>query len=84
MNIWTSVFGFLSSVFSGNTGKIVESISDIAREVVKELDGVPGSGKAKKEDAFDTIKNRAMRDGIQVASHAINLAIELAVADLRD
>jgi chemotaxis regulatin CheY-phosphate phosphatase CheZ len=67
------------------TGQVVESILDIARAVTQELENDPNflTNAEKRQAAFERIKNKALEEGKQVSSHAINLAIELAVAELR-
>ncbi len=77
---------FFNSVFSGVTGQAVEGILEIARGVVKEIDQDPSilSSADKRQAAFDRIKTTALAEGKEIASHAINLAIELAVAELRN
>lgn len=86
MNFWTGILGFLAQVLSGSTGKIVESIEDIALETVTALNSPFNAltGSQKKEEAYDKILARAQSEGIKVATHAINLAIELAVASLHN
>lgn len=84
MNLWTSFLGFFSDVFSGSTGEIIDSIQDIALEVVESLDDIAEmNGAQKKEEAFKRIEARAKAEGKKFASHAINLVIELAVAKKR-
>jgi hypothetical protein len=84
MNIFTKLISFLSKVFSGSTGVITESILDLAIDAVLVVANTDLSAEGKKEKAFEIIRRRAAEEGIEVASHAINLAIELAVSSLHD
>jgi hypothetical protein len=80
------LFSFFNAVFSGVTGKVVESIVDLAREVVREIEGDPNllTSTDKRQAAFNRIKAKALEEGHEVSTHAVNLAIELAVAELRN
>jgi len=80
------LFSFLNAVFSGVTGKVIESIVDLAREVVRKIENDPNllTSADKRQAAFDRIKAKALEEGKEVSGHAISLAIELAVAELRN
>ncbi len=79
------LFNFFSTVFSGSTGKVIEGVLDITRTVIGELETDPNflTNADKRQAAFDRIRSKALEEGREVSSHAINLAIELAVAELR-
>jgi hypothetical protein len=79
------LFNFFSAVFSGVTGRAIEGIIDIARSVVAELESDPHvlTSADKRQAAFERIKAKTLEEGKEFSSHAINLAIELAVAELR-
>jgi len=80
------MFSFLNAVFSGVTGKVVESLVDISRQVVRELEENPDvlTSTDKRQAAFERVKTKAIEEGREVSTHAVNLAIELAVAELRN
>ena len=85
MNWFKNIFGFVSKFFSRAAktaiGVAAESISEMALEVVNGLESNGGlSGVAKKDLAIDLIKEKY--PDIQTA--AINLAIETALAIIRD
>lgn len=84
--VFSWLFSFFSSVFSGITGKVLEGLIDIARQVIKQLEDDPSflTSSDKRQAAFERIKSKALEEGKELSSHAINLAIELAVAELRN
>jgi hypothetical protein len=71
--------------FGGLTGAVLPPVRRIAQEVAQEIarDGLPLSDEEKHRSAFFRIQRRAIDAQIPWAPHAINLAIELAVADLK-
>jgi hypothetical protein len=84
MNIFSSVFGWFGEVFSGVTGEVVGDIKDIAIDAVNNAETLAGaSGAEKQSAAFAEIQEKAIEAGIKTATHAINLAIEAAVAGLK-
>ena len=84
MNIFESFFGWFGEVFSGITGETIENIKDIAVDAVNHAESLAGvNGPGKRAAAFKEIESKALDASIQVSTHAINTAIELAVARLR-
>lgn len=71
--------------FGGLTGAVLPPVRRIAQEVVQEIacDALPLSDEEKRRSAFFRIQRRAIDTQIPWAPHVINLAIELAVADLK-
>jgi hypothetical protein len=71
--------------FGGLTGAVLPPVRRIAQEVVWEIarDGLPLSDEEKHRTAFFQVRRRAIDAQIPWAPHVINLAIELAVADLK-
>lgn len=85
MDLWESVVIWLFRNFGGLTGAVLPPVRRIAQEVVLEVarDGLPLSDEEKHRAAFFRIQRRAIDAQVPWAPHVINLAIELAVADLK-
>lgn len=84
--LFSLIFGFLGRVLRGSTGVILFSVIEIAQEVVTELqeEAYSGLNNAELRDlAYKMIEDRAISKGKNVATHVINLAIELAVAEIK-
>jgi hypothetical protein len=69
----------------GLTGAVLPPVRRIAQEVVWEIarEGLPLRDEEKHRTAFFRIQRRAIDAQVPWAPHVINLAIELAVADLK-
>ena len=85
MSFFSKIFGFFSDFFSvvAKTliGKSVEEISETALEIVEDLERFPTlSGEEKYRKARDFLKSEYP----SAKSAAINLAIESAVAIIKD
>jgi hypothetical protein len=76
---------FLFRHFGGLTGAVLPPVRRIAQDIVWEIarEGLPLSDEEKHRTAFFRIQRRAIDAQIPWAPHVINLAIELAVADLK-
>jgi hypothetical protein len=85
VDLWESVVMWLYRHFGGLTGAILPPVRRIAQEVVWEIarDGLPLSDEEKQRTAFFRVRRRAIDAQIPWAPHVINLAVELAVADLK-
>lgn len=85
VDLWESVVMWLFGHFGGLTGAVLPPVRRIAQEVVWEIarDGVPLNDEDRHRAAFFRIQRRAIDAQIPWAPHVINLAIELAVADLK-
>ncbi|MBI3328976.1 MAG: hypothetical protein HYZ81_20015 [Nitrospinae bacterium] len=85
MDLWESVVMWLFRRFGGLSGAVLPPVRRIAQEVVQEIarDALPLSDEEKHRSAFFRIQRRAIDTQIPWAPHVINLAIELAVADLK-
>lgn len=85
MDLWESVVMWLFRNFGGLTGAVLPPVRRLAQEVVQEIarDGLPLSDDEKRRSAFFRVQRRAIDTQIPWAPHVINLAIELAVADLK-
>lgn len=84
MNIFQSMFGYFGEVFSGVTGEVIENVKGISIDAVNNAENLIGAeGWEKRDAAFNEITDKAAKAGIAVSTHAINTAIELAVARLR-
>ena len=80
----SSVYSFLSPVidiFMSNIGPI---LAKLAMEAVKAAASTDLSNKDKREMAFNNIKDWLIKDGIEIGSSMIYLAIEIAVQKLKE
>jgi hypothetical protein len=85
VDLWESVVMWLFRHFGGLTGAVLPPVRRIAQDVVWEVAraGLPLTDEEKHRTAFFRIQRRAIDAQIPWAPHVINLAIELAVADLK-
>ena len=85
MNLWESMVMWLFRHCGGLTGAVLPPVRRIAQEVVWEIarEGLPLRDEEKHRTAFFRIQRRTIDAQIPWAPHVINLAIELAVADLK-
>ena len=85
MDLWESVVMWMFRNFGGLTGAVLPPVRRIAQEVVQEIarDALPLSDAEKHRSAFFRVHRRAIDAQIPWSPHVINLAIELAVADLK-
>ena len=85
MDLWESLVMWLFQQRGGLTGAVLPPVRRIAQEIVWEIarEGLPLRDEEKHRTAFFRIQRRAIDTQIPWAPHVINLAIELAVADLK-
>jgi hypothetical protein len=75
----------VQSVAATLVGKLAAGLSDVAGSVVKNLFAEDTlTNEQKRSQAFKRIRNRAKAEGLEFSDAAINLAIEAAVAGLKD
>jgi len=72
----------LEPILAGDAATLLQSLLPIALTVVEGLATSGQSGKDKQSAAFASITAQAEAAGIQAGAQAVNLAIELAVANL--
>ncbi len=70
-------------ILRDNAGRLLAELAPIAIEVVRSLADSPHSGAQKREAALREIQTRAVNAGIKASASAANLAIELAVQNLK-
>jgi hypothetical protein len=70
-------------LLADSAARLLAELAPIALEVVKSLADSPHSGQQKREAALREIQTRAVNAGIRASTSAANLAIELAVANLK-
>jgi DNA-binding MarR family transcriptional regulator len=70
-------------ILRDSAAQLLASLAPIAIEVVKSLADSPHSGAQKREAALREIQTRAVNAGIKASASAVNLAIELAVQNLK-
>ena len=91
MNIFQTFWNWLTNIFVAFiktavdqlTQKFIVEFKDFALKVVMDLATTELTSAAKRKEAFDKIKAEAIARGIEYKDSAINLLIELAVAQLK-
>jgi DNA-binding MarR family transcriptional regulator len=73
----------LIPILRDSASRLLAQLAPIALEVVKSLADSPHSGSQKREAALVQIQSLAVAEGIRASTSAVNLAIELAVANLK-
>jgi DNA-binding MarR family transcriptional regulator len=71
-------------ILRDSAARLLAELAPIALEVVRSLADSPHSGQQKREAALREIQTRAVSAGIRASTSAANLAIELAVANLKN
>ncbi len=82
-NILNSVKSFLTAFFKSAWQKELAVLMPIALEVVESIDQSTLTNSEKRSTAFDTISAKVIDSQKSLAPFLINLAIELAVANLK-
>jgi DNA-binding MarR family transcriptional regulator len=70
-------------ILRDSAARLLAELAPIALEVVHSLADSPHSGQQKREAALREIQTRAVNAGIRASTSAANLAIELAVQNLK-
>jgi hypothetical protein len=70
-------------ILRDSAARLLAELAPIALEVVRSLADSPHSGAQKREAALREIQTRAVQAGIRASTSAANLAIELAVQNLK-
>lgn len=91
MNIFAWLWSKISNVFLSFvktavdqlTQTLIVALKDFAVETVAELATTDLTNAAKRAEAFKKIKDQAIAEGLEYKDSAINLLIELAVAQLK-
>ena len=73
----------LIPILKDSASRLLAQLAPIALEVVKSLADSPHSGSQKRDAAVQRIQALAVAEGIRASTSAVNLAVELAVANLR-
>lgn len=81
--ITNAFVSFVKSAVDQLTQKLIVELKDFALNVVLDLASSDLSSAAKRAEAFKRIKEEAIAKGIEYKDSAINLLIELAVAQLK-
>ena len=83
-NWWDTFTTFLSNIWSGTSGKMAESIQDIAIAIVSDLENVTGmAGEQKRKEAYRRINEKAAEEGIEVFGWVIESVIGMALLAIR-
>jgi hypothetical protein len=78
-----AVIKFILPVLRDSATSLLAEIAPIAIEVVKSLMDSPAAGNEKQRVAMERIKQLAISEGINASTRAINLSIELALAQIK-
>uniref|UniRef100_A0A6M3JQM4 Putative holin n=1 Tax=viral metagenome TaxID=1070528 RepID=A0A6M3JQM4_9ZZZZ len=85
--LWSKIssafISFIKEAVSQLTQKLIVELKDFAFKVVSELELGDLTSAAKRAEAFKKIKEEAIARGIAYKDSAINLLIELVVAQLK-
>jgi len=85
--IWSKIsnlfISFVKSAVDQLTQKLIVELKDFAVNVVTELTTSDLSSAQKRKEAFDKIKAEAISRGLEYKDSAINLLIEICVAQLK-
>ena len=73
----------LIPILKDSASRLLAQLAPIALEVVKSLAESPHSGSQKRDAAVQQIQALAVAEGIRASTSAVNLAVELAVANLK-
>ena len=73
----------LLPILRDSAARLLAELAPIALEVVRSLADSPHSGSQKREAALVRVQQLAVAEGIKASTSAVNLAIELAVANLK-
>lgn len=79
-----TVFEFITPILQRSVSELLARILPIALEVVSSLaTDDKKTGAQKRNEAFKKIKDISIKQGIDAGNQTINLAIELAVSNLK-
>lgn len=73
----------LIPILRDSASRLLAQLAPIALEVVRSLADSPHSGAQKRDAAVAQIQKLAVAEGIRASTSAVNLAVELAVANLK-
>lgn len=73
----------LLPILRDSASRLLAQLAPIALETVRSLADSPHSGAQKREAALRRVQQLAVAEGIKATTSAANLAIELAVANLK-
>ena len=73
----------LLPILRDSASRLLAQLAPIALEVVRSLADSPHSGSQKRDAALVRVQQLAVAEGIKASTSAVNLAIELAVANLK-
>jgi hypothetical protein len=79
-----TLVALLLPVFRSSLSAMLTALAPIAIEVVASLADSGKSGAEKRAAAVDAIRAQALQVGIAATASAVNLAVELAVAHLKE
>lgn len=84
LGVSKSFINIIWPILTKQVGASLAALLPIAVEIVRDLaKNNEISNSQKREEAFNKLSNAAKTEGIRAASSLLNLAIEIAVTDLK-
>jgi Na+/proline symporter len=84
LGVSKTVINFIWPLITKQLGSSLAVLLPIALSIVKELaSNNQIANSQKREEAFERLSNAAKNEGISAASSLLNLAIEMAVTNLK-
>lgn len=84
LGVSKSFIDFVWPLLTKQVGSSLAALLPLAFTIVKELAANNGiSNSQKREEAFNKLTSAAKNEGINAASSLLNLAIEMAVSNLK-
>lgn len=84
LGIGKSLWEFLLPIIASATSSYLEQMLPVAATIVGNLATSALSGEDKRKEAFSQLQAEAISRGINVSVSTLNLAIEMAVAKLKE
>lgn len=85
--LWSKItnafISFVKVAVDQLTQKLIVELKDFAIKVIEELATTDLTNSQKRKEAFDKLKAEAIAKGLDYRDSALNLLIELAVAQLK-
>jgi hypothetical protein len=84
LGVSKTLLGFLLPLLASGTAQVLESLLPVALGIVTELATSDRPGDEKQAIAVSRLRNAAINAGITAGASTLNLAVEMAVAKLKE
>lgn len=74
---------FILPILQSSASNLLSDLAPIALDVVKSLAEGQQTGAQKREAAVRQVQSLAMAEGVRASTNLVNLAVELAVQNLK-